>query len=88
MQHGQPTALLESTSNKISISRGDTAGDTTINFKVVATDNTSASATSPGSGNYIYTVNNLLTDATILGAEFLTLPKTDGVTVNLIASAN
>lgn len=63
-------------------------GGTTINFKVVATDNTSASATSPGSGNYIYTVNNLLTDATILGAEFLTLPKTDGVTVNLIASAN
>jgi hypothetical protein len=33
-------------------------------------------------------VNNLRTDATILGAEFLTLPKTDGVTVNLIASAN
>ncbi len=63
-------------------------GGTTINFKVVATDNTNASATSPGSGNYIYTVNNLLTDATILGAEFLTLPKTDGVTVNLIASAN
>jgi hypothetical protein len=63
-------------------------GGTTINFKVVATDNTSASSTSPGSGNYIYTVNNLLTDATILGAEFLTLPKTDGVTVNLIASAN
>jgi arylsulfatase A-like enzyme len=63
-------------------------GGTTVNFKVVATDNTSASATSPGGGNYIYTVNNLLTDATILGAEFLTLPKTDGMTVNLIASAN
>lgn len=53
-----------------------------------ATDNTNASATSPGSGNYIYTVNDILTDATILSAEFLTLPKTDGVTVNLNASAN
>ena len=63
-------------------------GGTTINFKVVANDNTNASATSPGSGNYIYTVNNLLTDATILGAEFLTLPKSDGVTLNLIASIN
>ena len=63
-------------------------GGTTINFKVVATDNTNASSTSPGSGNYLYTVNNLLTDATIVGAEFLTLPKTDGVTLNLIASVN
>ena len=27
-------------------------------------------------------------DSTILGAEFLTLPKTGGVTVNLNASAN
>lgn len=63
-------------------------GGTTINFKVVATDNTSASSTSPGSGNYLYTVNNLLTDATIVGAEFLTLPKSDGVTLNLIASVN
>jgi len=63
-------------------------GGTTINFKVVANDNTNASATSPGSGNYIYTVNNLLTDSTILGAEFLTLPKSDGVTLNLIASIN
>lgn len=63
-------------------------GGTTINFKVVATDNTNASSTSPGSGSYIYTVNNLLTDATILGAEFLTLPKADGVTLNLIASVN
>lgn len=33
-------------------------------------------------------MNNLLTDATIVGAEFLTLPKSDGVTLNLIASVN
>ncbi|MFZ4767046.1 MAG: sulfatase-like hydrolase/transferase, partial [Roseimicrobium sp.] len=63
-------------------------GGTTVNFRVVATDNTNASSTSPGSGNYIYTVNNLLTDATFVGAEFLTLPKTDGITLNLVASAN
>ncbi len=33
-------------------------------------------------------MNNLLTDATIVGAEFLTLPKSDGVTLKLIASVN
>jgi len=63
-------------------------GGTTVNFRVVATDSNAATTTSPSSSNYTYTVNNLLTDATILGAEFLTLPKTDGVTLNLIASVN
>lgn len=63
-------------------------GGTTIQFTVTATDSNSASSTSPGTGNYTYTVNNLLTDATILGAEFLTLPKSDGVTLNLITAVN
>ena len=47
-----------------------------------------ASSTSPGIGNYLYTVNNLLTDPTIVGAEFLTLPRSDGVTLNPIAAVN
>jgi arylsulfatase A-like enzyme len=63
-------------------------GGTTVNFRVVAIDSNAVTSTSPTSSNYTYTVNNLLTDATILGAEFLTLPKTDGVTLNLIASVN
>ncbi len=63
-------------------------GGTTINFSVSATDSNGATSISPGTGGYTYTVNNLLTDATILGAEFLTLPKSDGVTLNLIASVD
>lgn len=58
-------------------------GGTTINFKVVATDNTSASATSPGSGNYIYTVNNLLTDANVTRAEFLGIPTNNSIVLNV-----
>ena len=64
------------------------AGGTTVNFRIVATDNNATSTTSPSSNNYTYTVNSLLTDATILGAEFLTLPKMDGITLNLIASVD
>lgn len=63
-------------------------GGTTVNFRVVATDSNGATTTSPSVSNYTYTVNNLLTNATIIGAEFLTLPKTDGVTLNLIASVD
>ncbi len=64
------------------------AGGRTVSFHVTATNNNGTTTMSPTSSNYTYTVNSALTDATILGAEFLTLPKTDGVTVNLIASAN
>ncbi len=73
-------------------------GDTTVNFRVRATDAAANVTTNPVSGNFTYTVKSSLTDATIangvitggpvVGAEFLTLPKSDGVTVNAIFSVN
>ena len=63
-------------------------GGTTVNFRVVATDNNAATATNPSSGNFNYVVNSLLTTATIKGAEFLGMPKNDSVTINVIASVD
>jgi arylsulfatase A-like enzyme len=64
------------------------AGGTTIDFRVIATDSSSASTTSPGSGYYLYTVNSSLTDATVRGAEFLGMPTSSSVTLNIIFTAN
>ena len=64
------------------------AGGTTIDFRVIATDSSSASTTSPGSGYYLYTVNSSLTDATVRGAEFLGMPTSSSVTLNMIFTAN
>ena len=63
-------------------------GGTTINYRVVATDSNNATSSSPGSGNHAFTVNALLTDATIKGAEFLGIPTGSGVTLNVVATSD
>jgi arylsulfatase A-like enzyme len=63
-------------------------GGTTINYRVVATDSNNATSSSPGSGNHTYTVNTLLTDATIKGAEFLGMPTGSSITLNVVATSD
>ncbi len=53
-------------------------GSTAVTYRVKATDTNSATTTS---SNGTYTVNPYLTDATIVNAEFLTIPTDTGVTV-------
>ncbi len=63
-------------------------GGTTINFRVVATDSSNTTSSSPGSGSHSFTVNALLTDATIKGAEFLGMPTGNSVTLNVVATSD
>jgi arylsulfatase A-like enzyme len=58
-------------------------GGTTVNFSVRATDSNANATTST---TYSYAVNPSLTTTTIKGAEFLGMPKSDGITINVIAS--
>ncbi len=63
-------------------------GGTSVSFKVIATGGDGSSSTNPASGVYGYVVNATLTDATVSRAEFLGIPTSSGITLNLVFASD